>query len=124
MTVRAGWPGVRMPAAMPPQQKHAAYRKVSFTYSSRSGTKDGYAPGQSQHIGIVIGLPLSITDGGRGGGVNGAWNGKIENLGGAGCAGAAGSPTQATDAGYVGSFGRLGGKGQKRPIRFWPAVAT
>jgi len=95
--------GVRMPAAMPPQQKHAAYCKVSFTYSSRSGTKDGYAPGQSQHIRIVIGLPLSIADGGGGGGVNGAWNGKIENLGGAGCAGAAGSPTQATDAGYVGS---------------------
>ncbi len=86
-----------------PQAPHAAYCSAVFTYSARGDRKDGYAPGQMQHIKIAIGLPLNSMDGGTGGSVNGAWNGKLENLGGGGCAGNVAAPTAATDAGYVGS---------------------
>ncbi|MBO0751212.1 MAG: tannase/feruloyl esterase family alpha/beta hydrolase, partial [Bradyrhizobiaceae bacterium] len=51
---------------------------------------------------IGIGLPLNAADGGTGG-VQGAWNGKIQNLGGGGLIGSVGATTSATDAGYVGS---------------------
>src|SRR5579871_1543148 len=86
-----------------PQAPHAAYCSVLFTYSARGDRKDGYAPGQMQHIRIAIGLPLNSQDGGSGGTVNGAWNGKLENLGGGGCAGNVGATASATDDGYVGS---------------------
>jgi len=89
--------------AIAPPHKHAAYCKVQFAYSARSGLEAGYAPGQRQHIRIGIGLPLNILDGGSGSTVNGAWNGKLENLGGGGCAGDLGSTTSATDDGYEGS---------------------
>src|SRR5262245_49494867 len=78
------------------------YCNVRFQYSAKSGPADGYAPGESQTIGIGIGLPLNSTDGGAGG-VQGAWNGKVENLGGGGLVGTVGSTTSATNAGYVGS---------------------
>ncbi len=77
---------------------HAAYCNVQFTYSSRGGPEYGYDVGQSQHIKIGIGLPLNSVDGGTG-----AWNGKLQNLGGGVCAGSVGSTTSATDAGYVGT---------------------
>ena len=91
---------------------HAAYCQVEFQFSAWSGTKFGYAPGESQTIGISIGLPLNSTDGGTPtnptgyswNAVNGAWNGKVENLGGGGLAGTLGSTTQPTDAGYIGSI--------------------
>jgi feruloyl esterase len=68
--------------------------------------------GESQTIGINIGLPLNSTDGGTPSNptgyswtaINGAWNGKVENLGGGGLAGSLGSVTAATNAGYVGSI--------------------
>jgi hypothetical protein len=85
-----------------PAVPHATYCSVQFTYSSRGDTKDGYAPGQMQHIRIALGLPINSADGGSGK-VNGAWNGKLENLGGGGCAGNVGATTSATDEGYVGS---------------------
>jgi hypothetical protein len=81
---------------------NAAFCNVQIQVSSKSGPRDGYAPGESQTIGIGIGLPLNSTDGGTSG-VEGAWNGKVENLGGGGLIGAVGSTTSATDAGYVGS---------------------
>ena len=81
---------------------NAAYCNVQIQYSAKSGPTFGYAPGESQTIGIGIGLPLNSTDGGTGG-VQGAWNGKVENLGGGGLAGSIGSTTSATNAGFVGS---------------------
>jgi Tannase and feruloyl esterase len=81
---------------------NAAYCNVQIQFSSKSGPSDGYAPGESQTIGIGIGLPLNSTDGGTGG-VEGAWNGKVENLGGGGLIGTIGSTTAATNAGFVGS---------------------
>jgi feruloyl esterase len=91
---------VVVPAAISPS--HKAYCNVQFTYSARSGTAEGYDVGQAQHIRIGIGLPLNAADGGLGG-VQGAWNGRIQNLGGGGLIGNVGSTTSATDAGYVGS---------------------
>jgi len=96
--------GVQAPAGRGrgPAVQHASYCSVQFTYSSRGDTKDGYAPGQMQHIRIAIGLPPNTQDGGSGKAI-GAWNGKLENLGGGGCAGSVGATTSATDEGYVGS---------------------
>ena len=105
--------GLSSPTAtiVPATATHAAYCKVHFQYSQGSGTNDGYADGQSQAIGITVGLPLSSTDSGTPSNpagytwiaVNGAWNGKVENLGGGGNIGTIGSTTSATDGGYVGS---------------------
>jgi hypothetical protein len=81
---------------------HVAYCNVQFTYSALSGPANGYAPGESQAIRIGVGLPLNSTDGGTGG-VQGAWNGKIQNLGGGGLVGSVGSTTSATDFGWIGS---------------------
>src|SRR5579862_1153389 len=89
-----------VPASTAPA--HAAYCNVQITYSSRSGLAFGYATGEAQSIKIGIGLPVNNTDGGSGG-MQGAWNGNLENLGGGGCAGNVGATTSATDAGYVGT---------------------
>ena len=82
---------------------NAAYCKVHLQFSSKSGPANGYAVGESQTIGINVGLPLNNVDGGTGGGVQGAWNGKVENLGGGGQIGSLGSTTSATNAHFVGS---------------------
>ena len=79
-----------------------AFCNVQLTYSARSGPNDGYDNNQSQAIKVGIGLPLNTRDGGTGG-VQGAWNGKLQNLGGGVCAGSVGPTTSATNAGYVGS---------------------
>jgi feruloyl esterase len=55
-----------------------------------------------REINIRVGLPLSAGDGGTGG-VQGAWNGKLRNLGGGGTVGSVGPVTTATNTGYVGS---------------------
>jgi feruloyl esterase len=57
---------------------------------------------QYHAINIRVGLPLSTGDGGTGG-IQGAWNGKVENLGGGGFAGSVGSVTGPVTNGYVGS---------------------
>lgn len=62
----------------------------------------------SEAVNIRIALPLSGADGGSGG-VQGAWNGKVQNLGGGGYAGSVTSgggvptPGAAASMGYVGS---------------------
>ena len=90
---------------------HAAYCNVQLTYTSigspgssapLQNTAYGYGTNENQAINIGIGLPLSAADTGTGG-VQGAWNGRLQHLGGGGLVGSVGSTTSATDAGYVGS---------------------
>jgi Tannase and feruloyl esterase len=76
--------------------------EANFIYSSRGDVDDGYAPGQPQRIVLRVGLPLNATEGGTGG-VQGAWNGKVRNLGGGGLVGNVGAVTAATNTRYVGS---------------------
>lgn len=57
---------------------------------------------QYRAINIRVGLPLNSVDGGTGG-IQGAWNGKVQNLGGGGFAGIVGAVTGPVSAGYVGS---------------------
>jgi len=81
---------------------HLSYCLVDMTVSDLAGPTDGYLPGQKQMIGIAIGLPLSAADSGSGG-VEGNWNGRIQNLGGGGYQGFLSPVTPATDFGYAGS---------------------
>ena len=60
-----------------------------------------YGTNPNQNITIAVGLPLNSADGGTGG-VQGAWNGRTEGLGGAGCAGNL-SVDAAVNGSYVGS---------------------
>jgi hypothetical protein len=60
-----------------------------------------YGTEPTQNITIVVGLPLSADDGGSGG-IQGAWNGRTEGLGGGGCTGNT-NVNAAVNAGYVGS---------------------
>ena len=98
----AGNPGVsKLSAEVVPASgaTRVAYCRVDFTYNSgKSGPKDGYDEGQSQAIGIRVGLPLRADDAG-----SGSWNGKIKNLGSGGCMGNLPNVIAATNAGYVGS---------------------
>ncbi len=74
----------------------APYCRVDFTYDSGlSGRRDGYDQGQSQPIGIRVGLPLRTDDCGTAPG----WNGKIQNPGSGGCMGLPGAVTPATSHG-------------------------
>src|SRR5437773_901152 len=81
---------------------NAARCEANFIYSARGGPAAGYAVGQNQRIGIVVGFPLNTFDGGSGA-VQGAWNGKVRNIGGGGLQGNLSSITAATNTGYVGS---------------------
>jgi len=84
---------------VPASGPDVAYCKVSLLYGTNP----------NQNINIVVGLPLSMADGGSGG-VQGAWNGRTQGLGGGGCAGNL-IVTPAVDAGYVGSGTDLGHSG-------------
>ena len=80
---------------------------VDLVVSERGGPAFGYAPGEQQAVGIRIGLPLNTTDGGTGGSSGqGAWNGKVRNIGGGGNAGTlfSGGMINAVLARYVSSF--------------------
>lgn len=80
----------------------AAYCQVNFTDVSLAGPRYGYRAGQTSEIRVRVGLPLSSRDGGAGG-VQGAWNGKLESRGNGGFAGNVSNVTPATNAGYVGT---------------------
>jgi tannase/feruloyl esterase len=98
---------------VPAAGSNLAYCNVQITVSDLAGPAFGYQTGQAQTIKVGIGLPLSAADGGSGG-MQGAWNGRIEDLGGGGYAGSVGSTTTSTNAGYVGSStdtGHSGGTG-------------
>jgi len=60
-----------------------------------------YGTTATENITIAVGLPLSTGDGGSGG-IRGAWNGRTQGLGGAGCAGNL-VVDSAVNTGYVGS---------------------
>jgi len=71
-----------------------------------------YGESDAQNINIRVGLPLNSVDGGSGG-VEGAWNGRTQGIGGGGCSGSLGV-TGPVNAGYVGSgndTGHTGGCG-------------
>lgn len=68
-----------------------------------------YGANENQNINIRVGLPLSELDGGTGG-VQGAWNGRTQGIGGGGCAGGLGV-TGPVNAGYVGSGNDTGHSG-------------
>ena len=92
----------------------AAYCRVDFTMSERGGPEHGYAEGEKQAVVLRVGLPLSNIDGGKDG-VVGAWNGKVQNLGGGGLVGNVGQVTAATNAGYVGSSTNSGHTAAQNP---------
>jgi len=83
---------------------NAARCEANFIYSDPRlvGPRGGYAVGQHQRIGIRVGFPPNVADGGSGG-VQGAWNGKVRNIGGGGLQGNLSAITAATNTGYVGS---------------------
>jgi hypothetical protein len=73
-----------------------------------------YGTNPNQNINIVLALPLSAADGGSGGGLSGAWNGRTQGLGGGGCQGiSAFTPAQlsAMSAGYAIRWTDLGHSG-------------
>jgi len=85
---------------IPASGTNAAHCQVNLLY----GTSD------AQNINIRVGLPLNSLDGGMGG-VEGAWNGRTQGVGGGGCAGNL-NVTGPVNAGYVGSgtdTGHVGG---------------
>ena len=57
-----------------------AYCQVNFSDVSLAGPRYGYRTGQTSEIRVRVGLPLSSSDGGAGG-VQGAWNGKVQSRG-------------------------------------------
>jgi len=63
----------------------------------------------NQNINIRVGLPLNSRDGGTGG-VEGAWNGRTQGIGGGGCSGNT-NVTSPVNAGYVGSGSDAGHAG-------------
>ena len=90
---------------VPAAGSNPAYCRIDFIVSERGGPEFGYAAGEIQRVGLRVGLPANSADGGTGGGADGegAWNGKVRNLGGGGLVGAVGGVTAATNARYVGS---------------------
>lgn len=60
-----------------------------------------YGTSPEQNINIRVGLPLNSLDGGAGG-VQGAWNGRTQGIGGGGCAGSL-AVNAPVNTGYVGS---------------------
>ena len=60
-----------------------------------------YGANANQNINVRVGLPLNSLDGGAGG-VQGAWNGRTQGIGGGGCAGSL-NVNAPVNTGYVGS---------------------
>ena len=100
----AGNPNVSELTAVvtPASGTNLAHCQVDFTDVSLEGRAYGYMHGQTSKIRVRVGLPLNANDGGSGG-VQGAWNGKIQSRGNGGFAGNVSIVTPATNAGYVGT---------------------
>jgi hypothetical protein len=87
---------------------HPAVKSVNSLVIAAGGTNAAYCQvnllygtSPEQNINIRVGLPLNSVDGGTGG-VEGAWNGRTQGIGGGGCAGSL-NVTAPVNAGYVGS---------------------
>lgn len=89
-------------AVIPATSTDAAYCQINFTDVTLEGKLYGYPRGETSKIRVRVGLPLSALDGGTGG-VQGAWNGKVQSRGNGGFAGSVSAVTPATNAGYVGT---------------------
>jgi hypothetical protein len=87
---------------VPATATNLAHCQVDFTDVSLAGRPWGYMHGQTSKFRIRVGLPLNANDGGTGG-VQGAWNGKIQSRGNGGFAGNVSNVTPATNGGYVGT---------------------
>src|SRR5439155_27315944 len=97
----AGNPGIRAVSStvIPASGVNKAYCQANVLY--------GTSP--EQNINIRVGLPLNSVDGGAGG-VQGAWNGRTQGIGGGGCAGSL-AVNAPVNTGYVGSGNDLGHSG-------------
>lgn len=97
----AGNPDVKSAtsAIIPAAAPNVAYCQVNILY----GESD------AQNINIRVGLPLNSLDGGTGG-VQGAWNGRTQGIGGGGCSGSL-NVIGPVNAGYVGSGNDTGHTG-------------
>ena len=86
-------------AVIPAAGANVSYCQVNILYGTNP----------NQNINIRVGLPLNSLDGGAGG-VEGAWNGRTQGIGGGGCAGslAVNAPVNAR---YVGSGNDTGHSG-------------
>jgi hypothetical protein len=89
----AGNPAVKSVTSqiVPASGANAAYCQVNILVGTNP----------DQNINIRVGLPLNAMDGGTGG-VQGAWNGRTQGIGGGGCAGNL-NVNAPVNAGYVGS---------------------
>ena len=88
---------------VPASSPNAAYCSVHLLYGTNP----------NQNINIVLALPLSAADGGSGG-LQGAWNGRTQGLGGGGCSGISAvnaAMLGALNTGYVASGTDLGHSG-------------
>jgi hypothetical protein len=96
-----GRPGVKSLASriVPASGPNVAHCLVDVLYGESS----------EQNINIRVGLPLNSLDGGAGG-VQGAWNGRTQGIGGGGCSGGLGVAGP-VNAGYVGSGNDTGHAG-------------
>jgi hypothetical protein len=96
-----GAPGVKSANSqiIPAGGPNVAYCQVNILY----GEND------AQNINIRVGLPLNSLDGGTGG-LQGAWNGRTQGIGGGGCSGGLGV-TSPVNARYVGSGNDTGHAG-------------
>lgn len=97
----AGDPGVKAvtSAIQPASGSTPDYCQVDILYGTNP----------EQNINIRVGLPLNSEDGGTGG-VQGAWNGRTQGIGGGGCSGNL-NITSPVRAGYVGSGNDTGHSG-------------
>ena len=84
---------------IPAAGQNAAHCQVNILYGESA----------DQNINIRVGLPLNSVDGGTGG-IQGAWNGRTQGIGGGGCSGSLGV-TGPVNAGYVGSGNDTGHAG-------------
>src|SRR5438477_6521097 len=89
----AGNPFVKSASSViiPPAGANASYCQVNILYGENP----------NQNINIRVGLPLSSLEGGTGG-IQGAWNGRTQGVGGGGCSGNL-TVTAPVNARYVGS---------------------
>jgi hypothetical protein len=102
----AGQPNIKSAssAVVPASGANAAYCLVKILYGTNP----------NQNINILVTLPLGRADGGTGG-IQGAWNGRTQAVGGGGCAGVSAVNPQMlsiNNAGYVSSgtdLGHVGG---------------